>query len=82
MEFDRLSNKVIGLAIEVHKELGPGLFENTYKQCLAYECKRERLHFLLEAELPVLYKGTRIECGYRINFNEKLLKRGLKRFVL
>ena len=37
MEFDALANKVIGLAIEVHKELGPGLLENTYKQCLAYE---------------------------------------------
>jgi GxxExxY protein len=123
MDFDKLSNKVIGLAIEVHKELGPGLFENTYKQCLAYECKRGGLHCTLEVELPVFYKGSRIECGYRIdmlienqlilelkcvekvlpiheaqlitylklsgkstglliNFNEKLLKRGIKRFVL
>ncbi len=43
MEFDELSKKVIGLAIEVHKELGPGLLETTYKQCLAYEMKQANL---------------------------------------
>ena len=123
MVFDVLSNKVIGFAIEVHKELGPGLLENTYKQCLAYELGRANIPFLMEAELPVSYKDTRISCGYRIdllvdntliielkcvdkihpvheaqlltymklsrvgiglliNFNEKLLKRGVRRFVL
>ena len=67
MEFDELSNKVIGLAIEVHRELGPGLLENTYKQCLAYELSQARIKFQMEAELPVRYKTMRISCGYRID---------------
>ena len=56
MEFDELSKKVIGLAIEVHKNLGPGLLENTYKQCLAYELTLANVKFELEAELPVILK--------------------------
>ena len=43
LKFDRLSNQIIGCAIEVHKNLGPGLLESTYKQCLAYELKRSNL---------------------------------------
>jgi GxxExxY protein len=123
MEFDELSKRVIGLAIEVHKTLGPGLLENTYKQCIAYELTRANIKFLIAVELPVLYKGVQISCGYRIdlliedqlivelkcvdkihpiheaqiltymklankgvgllmNFNETILKHGIKRFVL
>ncbi len=67
IEFDELSKNVIGLAIDVHKELGPGLLENTYKQCLAYELSHANIKFQIEAELPVLYKTIRIACGYRID---------------
>ncbi|UJS18260.1 MAG: GxxExxY protein [Candidatus Jettenia sp.] len=67
MEFDNLSNRVIGLAIEVHKELGPGLLESTYKQCLAYELSQVQIKFLLEVELPVQYKEISVSCGYRID---------------
>ena len=67
IKFDNLSNKVIGLAIEVHRKLGPGLLENTYKQCLAYELSHAGITFLVEAELPVKYKNVRISCGYRID---------------
>ena len=67
MKFDELSNKVIGLAIEVHRELGPGLLENTYKQCLAYELGSGGIKFQIEAELPVRYKEICISCGYRID---------------
>tara|TARA_Y100000294_G_scaffold119388_1_gene110852 strand:- start:5 stop:382 length:378 start_codon:yes stop_codon:yes gene_type:complete len=67
IKFDDLSNKVIGLAIEVHRKLGPGLLENTYKQCLAYELSQAGIKFLVEAELPVKYKNVRISCGYRID---------------
>ena len=67
MKFDELSNKVIGFAIEVHKQLGPGLLENTYKQCLAYELTMAKVKFQLEVELPVHYKKIRISCGYRID---------------
>ncbi len=67
MEFDALSNKVLGLALEVHKELGSGLLENTYKQCLAFELSKNKIPFIMEAELPVFYKEMRISCGYRID---------------
>ena len=67
MEFDELSNRVIGLAIEVHRELGPGLLENTYKQCLAYELSQAQIKFQIEVELPVQYKKMHISCGYRID---------------
>ena len=67
MEFDKLSNRVIGCAIEVHKNLGPGLLESTYEQCLAHELTLARIPFKLQAPLPVDYKGIRLSCGYRID---------------
>jgi len=67
MEFDELSNKVIGCAIEVHRNLGPGLLESTYEQCLAAELSDLGIPFQLQAELPVTYKNKRIDCGYRID---------------
>ena len=59
MEFDELSNRAIGCAIEVHSELGPGLLESTYEQCLAHELKLNHIHFKLQHPLPVEYKGIR-----------------------
>jgi len=67
MEFDALSNLVIGCAIEVHRELGPGLLESTYEQCLAYELAQAGIGFKLQLALPVQYKGLRLDCGYRID---------------
>ena len=67
MEFDPLSKKVIGCAIEVHRHLGPGLLESTYEQCLAHELTLAGISFELQAEAPVVYKGVKIECGYRID---------------
>ncbi|MFO7971562.1 MAG: GxxExxY protein [Desulfobacterales bacterium] len=67
MEFDELSNKVIGCAIEVHRNLGPGLLESTYEQCLAHEFKIEGMPFKLQYPLPVEYKGIKLDCGYRID---------------
>lgn len=67
MEFDELSNKVIGCAIEVHRNLGPGLLESTYEQCLAHEFKIEGMPFNLQYPLPVEYKGIKLDCGYRID---------------
>ena len=67
MKFDEISNKVIGCAIEVHRELGPGLLESTYEQCLAYELNRAMIPFKLQVELPVEYKEIRLDCGYRID---------------
>jgi len=67
MEFDALSNRVIGCAIEVHRHLGPGLLESTYTQCLAHEFTVNGITFEIEKPLPVEYKGVRLDCGYRID---------------
>jgi GxxExxY protein len=123
MEFDDLTNKVIGLAIEVHRELGPGLLESTYQKCLRYEMDNAGINYIPEKQIPVMYKGKPIDAVYRIdflventlvvelksleeilsvheaqiltymklskmrlglliNFNVKLLKHGIKRFIL
>lgn len=123
MEFDPLSKRVIGCALEVHRALGPGLLESTYEQCLARELSLAGIAFALQSPLPVEYKGVKLDCGYRVdvlvegrliveiksierllpiheaqlltymklahipvgllmNFNVRLLKEGLRRFVL
>ena len=68
MEFDDLSNRVIGCAIEVHRALGPGLLESTYEQCLAHELTLNGIPFKLQCPLPVEYKEVRLDCGYRADF--------------
>jgi GxxExxY protein len=67
MEFDELSRSVIGCAIEVHRNLGPGLLESTYRQCLAYELSQAGMSFQMEVRLPVRYKEILLDCGYRID---------------
>jgi GxxExxY protein len=68
VEFDELSNRVIGCAIEVHRALGPGLLESTYEQCLAHEMRLNGIAFKLQCSFPVEYKGVRLDCGYRVDF--------------
>ena len=123
MDFDDLSSKVIGCAIEVHIQLGPGLLESVYRKCLVYELEQAGFALEVEKTLPIRYKGMFLDGGYRIdilvenqlllelksvekilgvheaqiltymklaqiptglllNFNSKLLRDGLKRFVL
>ena len=53
VKFDELSNKVLGCAIEVHRELGPGLLESTYEQCLAYELNRPRIPLSFKLNFPL-----------------------------
>jgi len=67
MEFDELSRSVIGCAIEVHRNLGPGLLESTYPQCLACELSHAEIAFQMEVPLPVRYKDILLDCGYRID---------------
>ena len=67
MEFDELSRNVIGCAIEVHHNLGPGLLESTYRQCLACELSHASITFQMEVPLPVRYKEMLLDCGYRID---------------
>ncbi|MGE3311598.1 MAG: GxxExxY protein [Limisphaerales bacterium] len=67
MEFDGLSNRVIGCALEVHRALGPGLLESSYQQCLAREMALARIEFELQRPLPISYKGIHLDCGYRVD---------------
>ena len=67
MKFDDLSNKVIGCALNVHRELSPGLLESTYEQCLCYELSKAGIQFERQKELPVRYQDVEIDCGYRID---------------
>jgi len=120
---NEMTEKIIGAAIVVHKELGPGLLESTYEACLVYELVQSGLKVESQKSLPVSYRGVHLDCGYRIdllvedqiilelkaveklepiheaqllsylklsgykvglliNFNTKLLKNGIRRFVL
>jgi len=67
MEFDNLSNRIIGCAIEVHKTLGPGLLESAYEHCLAREFLLNDIAFEMQKPLAIEYKGVHLDCGYRID---------------
>ena len=123
MSENEISKIVIGKAIEVHRQLGPGLLESTYQECLYYELINTGLKVEKEKALPIIYKEIKLDYGYRIdllieskvvielktvefltdvhtaqtltymklgnyklglllNFNVKLLKEGIKRFIL
>lgn len=75
MDFDPLSQRVIGCAIEVHRSLGPGLLESSYRQCLAWELSHNGIAFQMEMPLPVHYKDILLDCGYRIELlvNDNLI---------
>jgi len=66
-ELDAISYKIIGLAIEVHKELGPGLLESAYQECLWYELKNSGLYVEKQKALPIIYKDIKLDHGYRID---------------
>lgn len=68
MLYEDLTEKIIGAAIEVHKELGPGLLENVYSECLSYELSQLGLHYKKELNLPVKYKTELLDCNYRVDF--------------
>ncbi len=67
MDLNTLSGKVIGLAIEVHKSLGPGLLESAYCECLSYELKNNGLYVESQKALPIIYKEIKLDHGYRID---------------
>jgi GxxExxY protein len=66
-DYDELTGKVIGCAIEVHRNLGLGLLESAYERCLSYELLTNNLHHFVQKELPIKYKGIDLDCGYRID---------------
>jgi GxxExxY protein len=117
------TKEIIAAALEVHRRLGPGLLESAYEECLCYELEIRGIRYCRQKNLPVVYKGKKLDCGYRldvvvndlillelksvekllpiheaqlltylklsgmrtgllINFNELLLKDGIKRIVL
>ncbi|MFH6943912.1 GxxExxY protein [Flavobacterium sp. FlaQc-52] len=121
-ELDAITYKIIGLAIEVHRQLGPGLLESAYQECLYYEIVNSGLTVEKQKALPILYKDIKLDHGYRIdllvenkivielktveaftdvhfaqiltylklgnyplglliNFNSKILKNNIKRFI-
>jgi GxxExxY protein len=122
-ELNKLTQQIIGAAIDVHRHLGPGLLESAYETCLAYELQELGLSFERQRALPLVYKEIRLDQGYRVdllverkvvvelkvvdqiapvheaqvlsylrfsgckiglllNFNVKLLKDGIRRFIM
>ena len=122
-ELNRLTDTIIGAAIEVHRNLGPGLLESAYETCLAYELEQIGLNIERQKPLPLVYKDIRLDQGYRVdllveqkvvvelkvveqimpvheaqilsylkfsgcqiglllNFNTKLMKDGVRRFIM
>ena len=64
---DSLTEESIGAAIEVHRAIGPGLLESAYQECLCVELGLRNLRFVSQLELPVEYKGLRVDAGYRLD---------------
>jgi GxxExxY protein len=62
-----LTERVIGFAIDVHRQLGPGLLESAYEECLCFELKQSGIEFARQVPLPVVYKDIRLDCGYRMD---------------
>jgi len=67
MNINELTREIIGCAIEVHKNLGPGLLESAYEECLAFELEKAGLRFRRQQPTPVIYKEIKLDCGYRID---------------
>jgi GxxExxY protein len=67
MTENEISNRIIGIAIDVHRSLGPGLLESAYKECLFYKLKKEDLFVEKEKPMPLIYEEVKLECGYRID---------------
>ena len=66
-DINRLTGKVIGAAIQVHKTLGPGLLESAYEECLCRELQLRKIPYERQKALPIEYKGAKLDCGYRLD---------------
>lgn len=67
MTENELANKVIGIAIEVHKALGPGLLESAYKECMYYKINQAGLYVEKEKPMPLIFEEVKLDCGYRVD---------------
>ncbi|HPN35364.1 MAG TPA: GxxExxY protein [bacterium] len=77
LQFDDLSNKIIGGAIEVHRKFGPGLLESAYERCLAREFFLVDIAFKIPKRIPMAYKGLHLDCGCHLDVlveNKKILE--------
>ena len=67
MDINKLSGQIIGAAIEVHTNLGPGLLESAYEECLCHELQLRKIAYERQKPLPISYKGINLDCGYRLD---------------
>ncbi len=67
MRENELTERVIGAAIEVHRHLGPGLLESAYEECLSHELNLVGIRFQRQVPLPIVYKGLKLDCAYRMD---------------
>ena len=66
-ELNKITEAIIGAAIEVHRALGPGLLESAYATCSVYELRERGYKVLQEVPLPLIYKEVKLDCGYRLD---------------
>ena len=67
MKHEELTSQIIGAAIEVHRVLGPGLLESAYEVCMFKELEAHGLSVVAQVPIPVVYKGDRLDAGFRID---------------
>ena len=67
MANNEITHQIIGAAIEVHRLLGPGLLESDYEECLCHELHSRGISFERQKPIPVVYKGFKLDCGYRMD---------------
>jgi GxxExxY protein len=67
LALNSISDQIIGAAIAVHKELGPGMLESAYEACLSYELIQRKLKIERQKALPLIYRGQRVDVGYRFD---------------
>src|SRR5688572_32506480 len=65
--YNTLTGQILSAAIEVHRTLGPGLLESTYMPCLQFELGARKLRFVTQRSVPIVYKGMRLDAGYRLD---------------
>ena len=67
MEYEKLTEKIIKCAMDVHTALGPGLLESAYRECLFYKLHKNGFYVEKEKPLPLVYEEVNLDCGYRID---------------
>ncbi|MBI4771004.1 MAG: GxxExxY protein [Chloroflexi bacterium] len=70
------TESIIGAAIKAHRALGPGLLESAYQACTAFELVESGHKVEIQKELPIVYRGVRLDCGYRLDFARRAHRAG------